>query len=281
MCAAASSDKNGDFEEEEGEENAGNSNRDASASNQGNVNPDHGNSTSSSPENVTDRTNSDKSVSGRSGDDIVLDMRALRRRMEQVKKDEKIRSESDSEDSLRIEFAYGDEADAEVDDFEVDEDTLHMLNEQFEKLEVLYVILFQSSSSKEGVYSLALNGVNIILAFQERSEARRYAMMLEAQSFPNSKVSEFKASELKNFCGKSGHRLGLVPKGSLLTPPDETVTGSLDEWVPQDGDSSSSRRAQEGTGMDPDEIEVMKQRLENLFGGDTSTGDDDTTPGTS
>lgn len=215
-----------------------------------------------------------ESVSGDSastdGDGVVIDMNMLRRRMEEVKQEE--RASDETEEVVELSFAYDMNVEA-ADDFEVDDDSLRLLNEQFDNLDVLYVILFGSSSSKEGVYSLALNGVNIVLAFQERSEARRYALMLEAQSFPNSKVGEFTASELKTFCGKSGHRLGLVPKGSLLTPPDDTVSDSLDDWVVTDANQSNAANE---TGMDSEEIELMKTRLENLFGSDTGSNDDTT-----
>lgn len=215
----------------------------------------------------------------------LLDMEELKRRMREVEenatRDEEARAEKGEgtggeedgkgeglgdaavEDIVQATIEYEDVVeDAEVS--EVDEDALRMLSNEFQALDKLYVILFNQKTAQEGVYSLSLNGVNIVLAFQEREEAVRYAVMLGAQEFPKSKVGEFAAEELKNFCAQSGFRLGMVPKGSLLTPPEETVEGNLEDW----GEGSAGKEKGEGNvSLDKEDVEGLRLSLEGIFGG--------------
>jgi Protein of unknown function (DUF3110) len=197
-----------------------------------------------------------------SGPKGIFDMEALQKRMDEVRQ---LETNVEDEKDAVVEFTLAYDTDfTEEGEENLDEDTMRLLNEEFDQMDVLYVILFNANKGSEGVYSLALNGVNIVLAFQEKTEARRYALMLEAQEFPAPHVGEFSAAELKTFCGDSGFRLGLVPKGSLLTPPEETVLGNLEEW--SNKSSPSSSRDNDGTTLDPEEVELMKRRLESLFG---------------
>jgi Protein of unknown function (DUF3110) len=206
---------------------------------------------------------------------VPLDMGMLAKRMREVGQS----SVESKEDVVDFALAFDHSVDAElVEAHEVDEDAMRMLNEEFDQLDKLFVILFSSVGDDEGVYSLSLNGVSIVLAFQERSEARNYAMMLEAQDFPRPNVGEFSATDLKSFCGDAGFRLGLVPKGSLLTPPDENVEESLERWK-----SGSRGDAHGGTTLDPDEVDLMKQKFESLLGrghndGEQNSSDDDDDP---
>lgn len=176
--------------------------------------------------------------------------------------------EEDEDEDEEIEFtvAYDEDimgaGEGKAEGVGVDEDSLRMLNDQFDALDKLFVILFDTKGAEEGVYSLALDDVNIVLAFQEKEEALRYALMLGVQDFPQSKVSAFGAAELKKFCADSGFRLGLVPTGSLISPPDETVDGNLEDWM----EKTTGKLGAAGSGMSGDDIESERKKLEGLFG---------------
>lgn len=207
-----------------------------------------------------------------------LDMSALARRMREVEDKasrERARSgrgraeeEEDEDEDEEIEFtvAYDEDimsaGEGRAEGVGVDEDSLRMLNDQFDALDKLYVILFDTKGAEEGVYSLALDNVNIVLAFQEKEEALRYALMLGVQDFPQSKVSAFGAAELKKFCADSGFRLGLVPKGSRISPPDETVDGNLEDWM----EKTTGKLGAAGSGLSGEDIESERKKLEGLFG---------------
>jgi Protein of unknown function (DUF3110) len=197
---------------------------------------------------------------------VLLDMGMLSKRMREVQEN----AADTKEEVMGLTLAFDHEISAEVvETDEMDEDALRMLNDDFNRLDRLFVILFNAADDTEGVYSLSMQGQSIVLAFQERSEARTYAMMLEAQDFPRPNVGEFSANELKSFCGEAGFRLGLVPKGSLLTPPEENVDENLEKWT----DASIGHRAGQGIGLEPDEVELMKKRFEGLFGGGSGISD--------
>lgn len=140
-----------------------------------------------------------------------------------------------------------------------EEDASDDMIQNFVNLHSVWTIIFTNAvDGSEGVYSLAIGSENVILAFEDRQEAQRYALCLEAQTFPSPKISELETSELCDFCTDSGSRLGFVPAGSLITPPDESAVEDLDKWR---GKSSGN-----DTGMSQEDIENMKKRLDSLFG---------------
>lgn len=190
-----------------------------------------------------------------------IDMDLLRRRIKEVEVDDKLSeaAQNDDNDTVEVEIEVGHGAASA-------EDALRMLG-AFAKIRELYVIVFTSRDrSGEGVYSLDVNGESIVLAFQERTEAQRYASLLELQQFPTAKVARLKAEELRAFCTREGYRLGFVPAGSVtLQPPNESAIGDNQRWrigegQPQNGDNDGS------SGLSKDELDLMKRQLENLFG---------------
>lgn len=146
--------------------------------------------------------------------------------------------------------------------------------EQFESVEALWVIVFTSKEDKEGVYSLSVGDENIVLAFQEQAEANRYAKLLEVQDFPAAKVYKLAARELRDFCTNEGFRLGFVPSGSLITPPEESAIEDSDYWRIKKGGADDASGSKGDTHPDndgssdlsPEDMELMKRRLENLLG---------------
>lgn len=144
---------------------------------------------------------------------------------------------------------------------EVDEDEFLS---QFNGIRTLWVIVFTNvSDGSDGVYSLTISEENIVLAFQDRTEAQRYALCLEAQEFPSPQVCELDSRELRNFCSESGFRLGFVPKGALISPPEESAVEDLDKWR---GEPPARNGRDDSTGLSAEDIETMKKRLDSLFG---------------
>lgn len=133
----------------------------------------------------------------------------------------------------------------------------------FENLRNVWVIVFTNANdNSEGIYSLSIADENIVLAFQDKEEAQRYAMCLEQQEFPSPKITDLETKELSDFCTESDFRLGFVPKGSLISPPEESAIDDLDKWR---GDHSASD-SKGDVGMTQEEIELMKKKLDSLFG---------------
>ncbi|KAG5187710.1 hypothetical protein JKP88DRAFT_353630 [Tribonema minus] len=102
-----------------------------------------------------------------------------------------------------------------------------MMSEQkalMKRMRSAFVLIFNPGQASEGIYTLWVNNQNIVLGFESRQEAVRYALMLKAQEFHSPSPQELKLAELKQFCRESGVGLKLVPKGSGLTPPEANKT---------------------------------------------------------
>ena len=183
-----------------------------------------------------------------------LDMELLRRRMSDV--DRKRRAGwAPSDDVIDLSNATS-HALSEADDLE-------FVN-AFEKLEGLWVIVFTNAADgTEGVYSLSIGEESIVLAFQEKEEAQRYALCLEVQEFPMPQICMMDSEELRNFCGEAGFRLGFVPTGSLISPPEESAIDDMDKWR---GKPNGGTEGDDSVGLSDEDIETMKKRLDSLFG---------------
>lgn len=184
--------------------------------------------------------------------EVLFNHEVLRRRISDLE-NQKNSSSSTSDHVLDL-IASEDSDDISVENAEA-------LISQFESLAKVWVIVFTNTASGcEGVYSLSIADESIVLAFQEREDAHRYAICLEAQMFPEPQLCEMDSTELSEFCSESGFRLGFVPKGMPITPPDESAVDDLDKWRGKPTSDSN------GTGMSEDDIDAMRKRFDSLFG---------------
>lgn len=181
-----------------------------------------------------------------------IDMDVLRRRMSDL--DDRSKAGHSPSDRVSPELVS-------VEEHEIGDSDLKRFVHNFEHLTSVWVIAFTSAvDGTEGIYSLSVSDENIVLAFEDKEEAQRYALCLEAQKFPAPQISELETTELCDFCNESGFRLGFVPKGSLVTPPEESAIEDLDKW------RGKPPRSKGQTGMSDEEIDIMKKRLDSLFG---------------
>lgn len=127
----------------------------------------------------------------------------------------------------------------------------------------VYVLLFNAGTDNEGIHSLQANGRNTVLMFEDEDDATRFGLMLEAQDFPTPDVEVFEQSEIAEFCEEAGFDLKLIPAGSLMMPPDNTVEstdwnvdGNYDAEVPPTADESR---------LSNEELDDIRQRLEKLL----------------
>jgi Protein of unknown function (DUF3110) len=123
----------------------------------------------------------------------------------------------------------------------------------------VWVLLFNANTDNEGIYTLEIEGNNIIVAFEQEDDAIRYAGLLEAQDFLSPTVESIDSKDLEEFCEEAGYDLNIVPTDALLVPPEKNVDKT--DW-------SSDRDLPESD--DQDEVEdpviaMMRRRLENLL----------------
>ncbi|MEB3275800.1 MAG: DUF3110 domain-containing protein [Cyanobacteriota bacterium] len=132
--------------------------------------------------------------------------------------------------------------------------------------DLVHVLLFDAGSDQEGIHSLELGGRTVVLLFQHRDDAERYAGLLEAQDFPTPTVEALEREEMERFCVQSGYEARFVPEGFLpqsaedrllIAPPERNMDTSLwRETVAEEPESVGSGDA---------ELEAFRRRLEGLL----------------
>mmetsp|Transcript_21207 Transcript_21207/g.63291 ORF Transcript_21207/g.63291 Transcript_21207/m.63291 type:complete len:227 (-) Transcript_21207:30-710(-) len=123
-----------------------------------------------------------------------------------------------------------------------------------------YVVLFRGDESGDGIHSLSSEGREIVLAFEAVEEARRFALVLQAQGFYEPTPQRMAFSALEDFC-ESDERISLlrVPSGTCIVPPDERVDAV--EFTP----TAPQEAAQDDRELADEALKAAKARLELLF----------------
>lgn len=120
----------------------------------------------------------------------------------------------------------------------------------------VYVLLFNTGSENQGIHSLKMGDRDIVLMFESEDDATRFALMLEAQDFPEATVEEIDAEEIEAFCQEAGYEARQIPEGELITPPESNV---------QQTDWSSQEKVNPSQSPSPDNLDDIRRRLENLL----------------
>jgi hypothetical protein len=123
----------------------------------------------------------------------------------------------------------------------------------------VWVLLFNANTDNEGIYTLEIEGNNIIVAFEQEDDAIRYAGLLEAQDFLSPTVERIDSEDLKEFCEEANYDLNIVPTDALLVPPEKNIDKT--DWSPE-GDQNQSESEDE---IEDPVIAMMRRRLENLL----------------
>ena len=97
----------------------------------------------------------------------------------------------------------------------------------------VHVLLFDAGSDSEGIHSLEVSGRTVVLLFEDRDDAERYAGLLEAQDFPLPTVDAIDREEMERFCSQATHA------GSFHTPATSSSSQRGQAWY---GQSVTSRR---------------------------------------
>ena len=138
----------------------------------------------------------------------------------------------------------------------------------------VHVLLFDAGSDNEGIHSLELNGTTVVLLFEDRDDAERYAGLLEAQDFPAPTVEAIDRPEMEEFCSSAGYEARFVPAGFLpqtaedrllIAPPEKNmdVTSWKDQEEPELAGSVDV--AEEPISTGDAELEDFRRRLEGLL----------------
>ena len=131
---------------------------------------------------------------------------------------------------------------------------------------LVHVLLYEAGKDSEGIHSLELAGKTVVLMFENKDDAERYCLLLEAQDFPCPSVEHIDREEIENFCSNAGYESrfvesGFVPKSDeerfCLVPPESNRDTT--NWNDTDTESATTSEIEE------DKLEIIKQRLEGLL----------------
>lgn len=132
----------------------------------------------------------------------------------------------------------------------------------------VHVLLFDAGSDQEGIHSLELQGRTVVLLFEERDDAERYAGLLEAQDFPVPTVEAIDRQEMELFCSQAGYEARFVPAGFLpqsaeerllIAPPERNM--DVAHWQEQ---RDAAAAAGDPAAGDP-ALEAFRRQLEGLL----------------
>jgi hypothetical protein len=137
----------------------------------------------------------------------------------------------------------------------------------------VHVLLFDSGSDQEGIHSLELNGRTVVLLFEDRDDAERYAGLLEAQDFPIPTVELLDREEMELFCSQAGYEARFVPSGFLpesaedrlfIAPPERNM--DVANWQDSDdGTADSGGQVAEPIESADPQLEAFRRQLEGLL----------------
>ncbi len=137
----------------------------------------------------------------------------------------------------------------------------------------VHVLLFDAGSENEGIHSLELNGTTVVLLFEDRDDAERYAGLLEAQDFPAPTVEALDRTEMEEFCSNAGYEARFVPAGFLpqtaeerllIAPPERNM--DVTTWREQEEPAAARPEPEpEPISSGNAELEDFRRRLEGLL----------------
>lgn len=126
----------------------------------------------------------------------------------------------------------------------------------------VFVLLFNARTENEGIHTIREGDRNKVLMFESEDDAMRFALMLEAQDFPEATVEAIDAEEVKEFCESAGYEWELVPANSSLIIPPEVNVDETDWDLEQ---KESSTESEKPTEMSDSELDSIRRRLEGLL----------------
>ena len=131
---------------------------------------------------------------------------------------------------------------------------------------LVYILLYNANTEEEGIHTIQEGDRNKILMFKEKDDAIRYAMMLEAQDFPEPSVEAIDSEEIKLFCEKANYNWQIVESGQLELPPEANLEQT--DWEKEEesviSNSEVETKEEEST-MSASELDKIRNQLEGLL----------------
>ena len=130
---------------------------------------------------------------------------------------------------------------------------------------LVYIVLYNANTEDEGIHTIQEGNINKILMFKDKDDASRYAMMLEAQDFPEPSVEAIDSEEIELFCEKANYDWQIVESGQLELPPEANLEQT--DWDKEESTISNSEAetSDEESTIPASELDKIRNQLEGLL----------------
>ncbi len=134
----------------------------------------------------------------------------------------------------------------------------------------VFVLLFNARTENEGIHTISIGDRNLVLMFEEEDDATRYALLLEAQDFPEPSVESIDQEEVEDFCHSANYDCKLIPRGFvpqdeferlLLAPP--VINRDAIDW--NAANKTPQPAAEEDAEMSNTDLDRIRRQLEGLL----------------
>jgi hypothetical protein len=118
----------------------------------------------------------------------------------------------------------------------------------------VFVLLFNARTENEGIHTIRIGDRNKVLMFESEDDATRFALMLEAQDFPEATVEQVDAEEIEEFCEGADYDSEFIEAGMLAMPPESNVEET--DW---------NADAKETKDPEVSDLDRIRRQLEGLL----------------
>jgi hypothetical protein len=131
---------------------------------------------------------------------------------------------------------------------------------------LVYILLYNANTEDEGIHTIQEGERNKILMFKEEDDALRFAMMLEAQDFPEPSVEAIDSEEIKAFCEKTNYDWEIIESGQLAVPPEVNLNQTnWEEETETPATSVAESESEVDSTISSSELDKIRNRLEGLL----------------
>lgn len=119
----------------------------------------------------------------------------------------------------------------------------------------VFILLFNAKTDNPGIHTIRIGDRNKVLMFESEDDATRFALMLEAQDFPEATVEAMDSDEIEEFCQSADYDSELIEAGMLAMPPETNVEQT--DWQ---AEATATAETEEIS-----DLERIRRQLEGLL----------------
>ncbi len=126
----------------------------------------------------------------------------------------------------------------------------------------VFVLLFNARTENEGIHTVQIGDRHKVLMFESEDDATRYALLLEAQDFPEPTVETIDSEEVVEFCRSADYDWEIIQDGMLAIPPEHNIEETDWELGAKPAAPAEEISQEE---MSQNELDRIRRQLEGLL----------------